>query len=403
MYSPKVIERNAAKIEKKTGLKLVRHEHAYVTEFSEHLQSLWNPAKSETIRPLTKEEQSFITNEQVLGQIDFKYWAERHHTIRLDAVVGAGIGKMILGDSQLLLLDKIAAIQEEQDKRHRKGENVDGILIADHKARQVWHTALARALTMHRATLWPHASCLAGSVDDQKINILYDCDMRCYDNLPWFMKTGIVFNEKSAHVQFSVKSKITYLMDSKKSSFGQGDQYNIAHCTEISEFGYPTRLEADMFPALPQSPDTLCILESRANGRKNWWHHFTEDVRAGRKHRWNYCFIPWYAEPRKYRRTPPEDWKPSEPAVLHAKKVYETSPEFIGKALYLPKEQLFWWETTREEYRSAGTLNLFLESYCATPEESFQHSGQSAFDPELMDELRLRAGSGMPFEFTKAA
>ena len=55
----------------------------------------------------------------------------------------------------------------------------------------------------------------------------------------------------------------------------------------------------------------------------------------------------------------------------------------------------------REEYRTAGRLNYFLSNYCATPEESFQHSGESAFDPELLDELRLRTRPGDAYEFDR--
>ena len=86
---------------------------------------------------------------------------------------------------------------------------------------------------------------------------------------------------------------------------------------------------------------------------------------------------------------------------MHAKKVWETSQEFVGKQVMLPKEQLCWWEAMREEYRKSGSLNFFLSNYCATPEESFQHNERSAFDPELLDELRNRAKQPLFYDFER--
>jgi len=403
MYSTRVIERNIRTIEQKTALKLTRYEPQVSEEWTKFIDALWIPADKRTSRPLTTEESKFVANEQIMCQLDFRYWAERYCQIRLDGAVGGGVGKMKLGDSQILLLDLIAKIHEKQYQAHDRGEPVDGILIADHKARQVWHTALARALCLHRATLYPHANIFAGSVDDQKLGILYDRDTMSYEDLPWFLRPERGLGEKTDHMGFKNGSKITYMASNKKSSFGQGDQFNVGHCTELSEYPYPGVLEIDFFPTLPQHPDTLCVLESRANGRGNWWHTFSEDCRRGKKERWAYSFCPWYTESRKYRRTPKAGWEPDEVAILHGKKIYETSVEFTGKRVSVSKEQLYWWWSTREEYRVAGRLNYFLSNYCATPEESFQHSGESAFDPELLDDLRLRAKPGKAYELERKA
>lgn len=400
MYHPSVIQRNVEKIEAATGFNLVRHTYAHSEEWTANVRDAWDLSKNALNRPLTEEETSFITNERLMCQWDYRYWCERYNIIEIDGVLGGGIGPLRIGESQEPLLKKIAKAELEETEKIRRGETADGILIADHKARQVWHTALCRSISMHRATLHPNSKCLAGSVDDDKIQELYERDMRCYENLPWFLRPELEFNEKNEHLSFKIGSKIQYMISSKKSSYGQGIQYGGAsHVTELSEFENPARLEVDFFPTIPQSPTALLVLESRANGRDNWWRFFTESVRKGNKPRWRYNFTPWYAETRKYRRTPPDGWKPSDVAMLHAKKVYETSAEFVGKSIYLPKEQLYWWETQRAEYIDSGTLNFFLTNFCATPEESFQHAGESAFDAELLDELRLKARNARPYEF----
>lgn len=394
MYATRIIERNIDLIEKRLRTKLVRFPYKRCEEWVERL----GPEAPK--RALKPEEEAFIANERIMCALDFKYWAERYWTVEKDGMLGGGIGKMVLGESQEILLKAIGKAQEEEYDKVERGEIPDGILITDHKARQVWHTALMRAISMHRATLQANCRVVAGSVDDEKIQVLYERDHLGYDNLPWFLKPEKIFDEKNEHCSYSIGSKVTYMISNKKSSFGQGSQFDVGHLTELGEFDNPSRLEVDLFPAFPQSKDTLLVLESRPNGRKNWWREFTESVRVGKKARWRYFYCPWYAEPRKYRRTPPVNWQPSEIALLHAKKVYETSKEFVGKQVMLGKEQLYWWETTRSDYRESGALNGFLAQYSATPDESFQHVGESAFDAETLDELRLRARSGRPYEFS---
>jgi len=278
---------------------------------------------------------------------------------------------------------------------------VDGILICDHKARQVFHTQLARMLMLHRCTRFSNQRCAAISVDEEKVGELYRRDKIIFDNLPWFLRPALKFDVKNAHLEWGTGARVEYFQNNKKSSLGQGKQFDFGHATELSEYENPYSMDIDFFPTLPQSPNTLCILESRANGRGNWWHQFSEKCRKGQKSRWTYCFIPWYAEPKKYRRTPPVLWQPSEVALLHAKLVYDTSPEYMGSNIVLSREQLYWWQTTRSEYANDGKLNFFLTNYCSIPSESFQHSNMSAFSTEAIERMRLTATGGVPFEFER--
>lgn len=398
MYHPTVIQCNLEKLEPLLGFKLVRYSAVQSAEYSEPLLTLRRDDGS-LKRQLSREENEFIRNERIMCKWDYFYWRERYFQAELDGVEGGGIGRMRIWESQRILLDLIAKCQLEQDDAFQRGEPVDGILITDHKARQVGHTQEVRALNMHRSTLWNNSRGAAISVDADKIHELYRRDKLILQYLPWFLKTKLDYDEKDGHIQMAgTGSWINYMQESMKSSLGQGIQHDIAHLTEVSEWQFPHTIDSDFLPSLPQSPMTLCIAESRANGRGNYWHRFTESVRCGRQLRWRYCFVPWYAEPKKYRRMPLPNWVPSEVSLLHAKKVYAVSPEFIGKNVTLSKEQLYWWESTRAEHMEKGELNYFLASYCSNPEESFQHVATSAFDAELLERLRNKASWGRAYE-----
>jgi hypothetical protein len=75
--------------------------------------------------------------------------------------------------------------------------------------------------------------------------------------------------------------------------------------------------------------------------------------------------------------------------MKHAKRVYETSGALIGRDVLLDREQLYWYETERAAAQRRGKLNLFLTNFCATPEESFQHTGNSQFSVDVLERLRL--------------
>jgi hypothetical protein len=80
--------------------------------------------------------------------------------------------------------------------------------------------------------------------------------------------------------------------------------------------------------------------------------------------------------------------------------IERTSAEFCGRVIRPDRYQLYWWETEREMYRKGETehtLYHFLTNYCATPEESFQHSTGSALPPETLEFMRTSAHPGMPY------
>jgi hypothetical protein len=251
------------------------------------------------------------------------------------------------------------------------------------------NTALSRILLCHRLTNYRHMRGMAASVDDDKIMELYDRDKLCIDNLPFYLKPSVGYDVKAEHLYFDkLDSRILYQQSRQQSGLGQGRQFDLAHLTECAFWPYPNMIELDFFPTLPLGINTLCILESTANGLGGWWYDFTEDVRKGLQRRWRYIFAPWYIEPKKNRVTPPANWTPADITMQHARKVYETSRQFVGRDVLLEKDQLYWYETERAAALRRGKLNLFLTNYCATPEESFQHTGNSQFSVETLEYIR---------------
>lgn len=409
MYSEAITTKHVERIEASLKIKLHRYSPAESWELTAYLTKLNDEHKlyDGNGQFLRKEYASFVRNERVLFQQDFLY-STRYITIERDGVEGGGVGPLsqTFWESQQILLALIAKLEEKNIDYYERGYPCDGILICDNKGgRQLGHTVIARALGIHRLVGWPHTRAMAASIDEPHILKLYLVDKVMLDNLPFFLKpTGwgeqSGYDKKAEHIQFNEDhgSRIAYLHNNTQSGFGVGSQYDINHNTEVSRWPYPRAIEIDLEPCLPQNPYTLSIQETTPYGRKNWWFKFSESVRKGRLPRWAYLFIPFYAEPKKYRRHPPDGWNPSESTMQMAWKVFNTSKEFVGKQVTLTREQMYWWESSYAEAMEKNALNLFLSNYSITPEQSFQHTSVSAINALTLDWMRTTASEGVAYE-----
>lgn len=407
MYSQKITQRNIEKIESTLNIRLHRYTPVQSLELADYLTRLNtdNRLFDPNGQFLSKEHAGFVRNERILCQQDFFYSLRYIHIIK-DGVEGGGIGVFNPWESQIILLNLIARLEEKNIDDHERGYPCDGILICDNKGgRQLGHTMIARAISMHRMVFWTYTRCMAASVDEDKVLELYDRDKLILDNLPFFLKpidwdsATSGYNKKGEHILLdSLGSKILYQHSKQQSGLGTGRQFDINHNTEVSQWPYPKMLEIDFFPTLPQSPYTFSLQETTPQGRKNWWFQWSEKVRHGKIPRWAYLYIPFYAEPKKYRRRPPENWSPNEQTLLTAKKVYDTSAEFVGKSVTLSRDQLYWWESSYNEAQENNSLNLFLSNYSITPEQSFQHTSVSAIKAEILDWMRTTTTGGIPYE-----
>ena len=397
MYSPIIVERSQSKVEASTGVKLTRYDIDEVRSRVESLDKLVDDDGQFT-RDFTDSERAFMRNERILSAIDYRYWSDRYAQLIKDQ---GGLGIASRWESQEILLAYIGKLEEEMYDQLARGEPVDGILIALHKARQLGATQEGRKLCMHRMTTTKHTRLMGASIDDDKVLELYDRDKLILDNLPFYMRPSVGFDEKAQHIFLDkLGSRIIYQTSNQKFGVGQGRQFDVSHLTECASWEYPDRIEHDFLPTVPQSGRALSLWDSTAQGRGNWWHLLVQKIQKGWSRRLRLVFIPWYAEKSKYRAAPPTDWTPSEEALKHARRVYDTSERYVGKEVLLTREQLYWWQSTREEYYRSNNLNLFYTNYCATIEESFQHSTKSCFSHDVMEYYRASAFEGIPYRIS---
>lgn len=397
MYSPLIVDQKLWKLQKQ-GIAFKRRSVNDSRAITRKLDKLVVDGKR--TRQYSPEELSFIRSETAICRADFRYWAERYGYLEQDASEGGGVAPATFWPSQERALELIAKREEDNYREFEKHNFSPGIRVVWHKTRQQGATGIARLICGHRMTLNPHTRAIAASLDETKVQELYKRDHIWLDNLPDWLKPTIQFDVKNSHLAFgNLKSTLTYQQANQQAGVGTGQQFDVSHMTEISLWQMAERLQFDFLPAVPQSLNTFVGFESTANGRHDFWHDFTENVR--RKERgfevWVYVFTPHYINQNKNRLPAPDGWTPEPITVEHAQLIERTSYEFAGVKVIPDRDHLYWWETEYMLNRRLGTLHIFLTNYPATPEQSFQHSTRSALPIDTIEWMRTGAKLGMPY------
>jgi hypothetical protein len=191
----------------------------------------------------------------------------------------------------------------------------------------------------------------------------------------------------------AMRGQLTEDSGEGKGEMGRSHTFSGMHLSELATWEYPEQLDSSLFPTIPVAPYTFGILESTAKGRHNWWHRQWElsERGMGSVHKFSAVFIPWYAEPDKWRLRPPMDWTPSGPTLEHAARCEEQSHRWLGKTVTLTRDQLYWYEGARAASEEKEDLAHFLAEYPAEPEECFQFSGRSIFPLALRERIKAQA------------
>lgn len=398
MYHPDVtaIQRGALEQQFREILPngLTEHTVGNVQDYQDRMRSVFDPKTGKQVRGLDREEQAFIVNEQLLGKVDFPYWAERYCVINLAA---SETGRLYpLWTSQRLIIEAIGRVEKE---RFESG-HPDGILYLVLKARQLGASTLSEAIICHRSTTHAHTLGMLASDTPDSSAFLFDMYERMIDNLPWYMRPQITERVKNDEVVYATGSHI-FVGASKstrkggqseggRGQIGRGKTLSLLHLSELATWEHYAQIHSALMPAVPVTPRTFGAFESTAQGRNNGWHLEWKEAKAGRG-RFFCIFIPWYAERTKYWRPAPDGWLPSPDTVAHAQRAEANGPRWMSGTVRLTKEQLYWYESERMTAANKGELSKFLEEYPADDEEAFQHAGRSVFSIDVRERVKAQA------------
>ncbi len=249
------------------------------------------------------------------------------------------------------------------------------------------NSTISQAAILHRLTTQTGLRAMTGaSTPDQTTGVNWAIAKLIYERLPWFLKPALLsysntFPERyefaNGSALFTGAGKAMSGTGGDRGDIGRGGGFSLLHLSELARWEDTQQIDSALLPTVPYSPRALVFFESSPRGRNNWWHKRWQVSLEG-KGRFHPVFIPWYAEPRKYRKVPPADWSPKESTLAHARRCEEQGPRWLRRSsLSLTRDQLYWYETTREYYEAMDELSDFLAEYAADPDECFVFSGKS--------------------------
>ena len=263
------------------------------------------------------------------------------------------------------------------------------------KARQMGFSTETEAIIFKKtATKANVSSGIVAHKEDATTN-LFNMSKLFLEELPQPLKPAtrasnaqeIIFDNKEGN---GLRSKIK-CMTAGGSGIGRSDTYQNLHISELAFWkGDKKATLTGLLQAVPNTPDSLIIIESTANG----YDYFKElwDKAVDGESDFYPLFCAWW-ELAEYRMDASELGELTEEEVA------------VQKRYNLDNEQIAWRRWCIKN-NCGGDINQFKQEYPASPEEAFIASGESVFDKELIvnriEQLRnLQEGKKGFFEYEK--
>lgn len=263
--------------------------------------------------------------------------------------------------------------------QYRAGRPIRVIIL---KARQMGFSTFAAAAIFHRTAVHELVrSMIVAHQADATAN-LFGIYRRFYEELP----DAIRPMKRASNAQELVFENPSRDPEEKKREPGLRSSIRCATAggrgigrsetiqnVHMSEFAFWPGRKLDTYTglaqAVPDSADTMMIIESTANGFdefKDLWDDAVEAWERGERDGYQPVFFGWWEMP-DYRRSVPPGW--------------EATPEEreLQKTYGLDEEQLAWRRWCIKN-NCGGDLDLFHQEYPASPDEAFIASGNCLFD-----------------------
>jgi hypothetical protein len=374
VYSPRIVDLNTKSLEAKLGVPIKRYTIKQCEDFAFRMKDIvWD--KGNPSRPLSAEETSFVFANRLISKIDFEYFLTRFCKILTDE---KKLETIIPWPSQRKVLDALA---KEEERQFDSG--MVKIIIDLLKSRQVGGTVIGEALVAHLVFLNANTQGLIASDHPDMSLKLYQTLTRMYDHLPGWLAPPIDGRVKGTHLHFpTFDSDVIVGAGNQKTTLGQGMNIDVCHLTELSTWEFPNYIDADLMPAFKSSRKhhSVLLFESTGAGAKgNWFHdQFMAAWRGEMSHK--AIFAAWYLRPTN--RLDAEGVEFKEHTHNMAKRVEQETGEALDR------EQLAYYQLTRQDFEVKGDLETFFQEFPSTVEEAFQTGLRSVWSIETRSKVR---------------
>lgn len=238
------------------------------------------------------------------------------------------------------------------------------------KARQQGSSTLTGAIIFKRTATKFNVNSAVVAHDNESTSKLFAMYKLFYERLPKELQPSLKANNAQI-LEFDrqdgsgLKSQIR-CMTAGTSGVGRGSTIHNLHLSEFA-FWSGDKLEtyAGLVQAVPNTPNTMVVIESTANGYEQFQELWQRAVNG--ENDFKPVFIPWFAL-SEYR--------------ISTEPLEHTSDEkLLIKNFGLTDEQLAWRRWCIDN-NCGGDLNKFKQEYPSTPQEAFISTGECYFNTQ---------------------
>lgn len=294
---------------------------------------------------------------------------------------------------------KLNQAQLDMDKHIKRCEK-DGLpkrfIIL--KARQLGFSTFTEGVIFHDTSTKSFRNSLIIAHEDKATQNIFNMSKLFYDELEIAIRPlrkysngkELTFenntnNEAEKRENPGLRSKITVATAGTVEVGRSGTIHNV-HASEVAFFPDGDTTMLGILQSVPDTPNTLVVLESTANGVGGYFYDMWQKAVKG-ENDYIPLFYPWFTDPN-YRRDFPNDEvkkdfidKINRTFLNDKKEKVHTEEYLLMKKNDLTYEQLYWREFTIRN-KCNNDVEKFRQEYPSNPDEAFTTSGRPVFNQE---------------------
>lgn len=365
------------------------------------IEDLRDEETGEYRRSLTLEEHAWIRHERTFCTLDFLYFAERH--VRINDYTNK-LATFTPNLAQRMVLETWGDMEREQL----------AIMMLQLKARQLGVTTLTELAIGHRVQFYPDVNAVVASADPEKSDKMLRMMELCWEKQPQFLMPKFTRNAAKMKEFGELNSGLSVQHGAQVTGIARGSTPTVVHLSEIASYDNAEDLiEASLLRAIHETPWVFFIMESTAEGLAGYLPKKWKESCEGwplRQSRFCPIFLPWFVGSDLYptiswlKKQPiPSGWIVPDLIVSHAERarVYVQANDLLrdhlGSGWSMSREQMWYYHSEYTAAKKGKTLNKFLSEMPADPDEAFQSTNQSAFEPEVISIYRNESGAKAPW------
>ncbi|MBX6362207.1 MAG: hypothetical protein IRZ03_19320, partial [Acidobacterium ailaaui] len=320
------------------------------------------------------------------AQKDFRYLAENYLRIRTK---DGQLSPLQLNYVQERINATIERLQEA-------GRPVRLIIL---KARQMGVSTFTESRIFHATAFHELTNAMiVAHMEDASTN-LFNMSKLFYDELPDYLKPmrkasnakELVFENPTTNAQEKAKnpglrSRIR-IATADSPEAGRSDTIHYLHASEVAFWRDAKRTMIGLMQAVPNTPNTMVVLESTANGVGGYFYEQWQRAKNGESD-FIPLFFPWFEDPT-YEMDAPADFEPTD----EEQELMRLYPQITPKKLV--------WRRWCIQNNCGGNFDLFKQEYPSNDQEAFLVSGRPRFDTDSLLKYRAQCVPGEAGEMTK--